>query len=114
MPGEPGNWPAAFTEYNQRAAHEMKPVAHKEAAKSEEQPVAAGPIVAAGLQAKAARVCGGMAKDVKVIVRPDRSVVVQVRPVLRSAEGALIERLSKLPEMTAPNVHVEFDLTPSP
>jgi hypothetical protein len=112
IPGKSRDWPAAFTERDRHVAPEMKPVALQEPDKSAAPPAVVGPTVPAELHQKVARECGGLAKDLKVVVRPDHDIVVQVRPVNRNAERVLIDRLLKLPEMTAPNVHLEIELAP--
>ncbi len=112
MPGKSRDWPPAFTEHDRHVAPELKPAALKEPEKGEAPATVVGPIVPAALHQKVAHECGGLAKDVRVIVRPDHRIVVQVRPVNRSTERVLIDRLLKLPEMNAPNVHLEIELTP--
>ncbi len=112
-PAKTNEWPAAFVENEHPAAPALKLAPVKEPEKVEPRPAEAkGPITAAVLHQKAARACGGLAKDVRIVVRADHSFSVQIQPVNQSAERELIDRLLKVPEMTAPNVHLEVDLTP--
>ena len=110
-PAKTNEWPAAFVENERPVAPVAMTTATKEAEKVESPPIEfKGPITASILHQKVAKACGGLAKDVKIIVRPDRSFAVQIQPVNASAERELLDRLLKLPEITSPNVHLEVDL----
>jgi hypothetical protein len=112
MPGPSKAWPAAFAENDRHEQPPLKPVALEAASEAATPAAVAGPVIPADLHQKVARECGGLAKAVKVVVRPDQGIVVQVLPVNWDAERTLIDRLLRLPEMNAPNVHLAIELTP--
>jgi hypothetical protein len=111
MPAKTKEWPAAFVEYEPHYSAGLKTVAAKEPQWDPPAPPP-GPIVPAQLQHKLARACGGVAAYVQVVVRPDRSLTVKVRPLNPSVEGELLDRLTRVPEMASPLIRVEIDTRP--
>ncbi len=106
-------WPAAFIDADDHVSAAVKPASAGETEKAESPvKVVAGSIVPAQLHQKVSRVCGGLAKDLKVIARPDHTLVIVVRPVNASVQRELLDRLLKLPEMNAPNVLLEMEMLP--
>jgi hypothetical protein len=72
-----------------------------------------GPTVAAGkLKQRVEKACGRFAKSVKVVVQPDKSLVVKVMLVNAAAERPLTERIMQLPEMGSPEVKLEMEIAP--
>jgi hypothetical protein len=64
----------------------------------------------AALKHKVEAVCGALAKDVAVTAAPDGSVQVQVKTASAKENEELTMKILRLPEMAAPNVHLDVRL----
>ena len=107
---KPNTWPTAFVEHDRTAAPTQEQTTVKEN-ESVVSPISK-PIIPALLQQQVARVCGGLATDVKVTLQPDHLIAVQVHPVNQTVERELRDRLLKVPELMAPNVWLEVEMLP--
>ena len=69
-------------------------------------------MVPAKLRQRVRAAAGGRALDVQVVTAPDQSVHVRVRVASYDAQAQLASRILQLPELRAPNVHLEFEVAP--
>jgi hypothetical protein len=76
------------------------------------QEVSAVAVVPAKLRQRVRAAAGGRALDVQVMTAPDQSVHVRVRVASYDAQAQLASRILQLPELRAPNVHLEFEVAP--
>jgi hypothetical protein len=70
------------------------------------------PAVPARLRQRVLAACGDQALAVQVLTAPDQSVRVRVRVASYAAQAQLGPRILQLPEMKAPNVHLEIQVAP--
>jgi hypothetical protein len=69
-------------------------------------------VVPARLRQRVLAACGDQALAVQVLTTPDQSVRVRVRVSSYAAQVQLAPRIMQLPEMRAPNVHLEIQVAP--
>jgi hypothetical protein len=99
-------WPAAFMEHAK--PNETTPETKFAATSS----APASLLVPAVLHQKVSRACGGLAREVRVVTMPDRTIHVQVRPMSPETERQMVDRLMKMPELSMPDSHIVVDLLP--
>jgi hypothetical protein len=68
----------------------------------------AWPVSPLDLKQRVESMCGRLAKDVQVQTQRDGSVVVKVKVANAAAERQLTNKILTIPEITAPNVHLEM------
>jgi hypothetical protein len=56
--------------------------------------------------------CGGLAREVRVAALPNHGFRISVRALNADCERELVDRLMKMPELSAPNLHIEMELLP--
>jgi hypothetical protein len=69
-------------------------------------------VVPAKLRQRVLAACGDQALAVQVLTAPDQSVRVRVRVTSYAAQVQVAPRILQLPEMRAPNVHLEIQVAP--
>jgi hypothetical protein len=69
-------------------------------------------VVPARLRQRVLAACGDQALAVQVLAAPDQPVRVRVRVASYAAQVQLTPRIMQLPEMKAPNVHLEIQVAP--
>jgi hypothetical protein len=68
----------------------------------------AWPVSPTDLKQRVESMCGRLAKDVQVQTQRDGSVLVKVKVANTAAERQLTNKILTIPELTAPNVHLEM------
>jgi hypothetical protein len=111
-------WPPAFDVRppEPRGGHTGMIIFDDEPTSAPAAPVAAAgasyPVTSAELQKQIKSVFGRKARDVKVEVQPDGSLLVKAKAPSSAAERELTGKILTIPAMTAPNVHLAVEVSP--
>jgi hypothetical protein len=106
-------WPSAHDLHSPPKAYETTgTVTFDDGLPSEPSGPLTGPVTPLKLKQKVEAVCGKQAREVHVVIQPDKSLRLLVKPASAAVKNELTEKILKIPEVASPDVHFEMDIAP--